>query len=380
MKNKRIAILTWLHNGNYGTMLQAYALQKFLRKNGYNVENINYKPSTKNRILNLLQNRNSPALFMGKVRAFFGKKLNMDREILQRRKNRFECFKNDNMNIGKLCASTEEIKEMSKNFDAYICGSDQIWSPTLMNPVFYLDYLPKSENKISYAPSMGVTDTTDRKKKQIKKYLESFNYVSVREKQGQKLLREITGNTYPVMVDPTMLLSPLDWEECTGERIVKGEYIFCYILTPRKSYIDAIKKFAKKKNMKVVIIPNDKGPFDTGFQEFADAGPEQWLNLLKYSSYVCTDSFHGCIFSAVFQREFILFKRFSDDNKKSENSRIYTLARMLQIEDRIIDSNNINMIDALKPINFKKIESTIRREGQSSGQWLIDALEDVCGN
>ena len=155
--------------------------------------------------------------------------------------------------------------------------------------------------------------------------------------------------------------------------------MFCYLLTPNPIYIKAVKKFAESKKLKVVIVPTSKGPFDTGFKEMVDAGPQEWLNLIQNAECVCTDSFHGCIFSSIFNKEFILFKRFQDTDKKSENSRVYNLVKLLQEEDRLIDEKNIDSIYELKEINFDKINQIVMREAEKSGKWLLDALDNVMG-
>lgn len=375
MSDKKIAIMTWLYNGNYGTMLQAYALHNFVKNNGYDVENINYKSSTKTKLLNWLQNRNSPTLFVEKFKGLFGKKDSAD--DVKRNKN-FAEFKEKNIKLSKVVTSPEEVATLSNDYDVFICGSDQIWSPFLMNPVFYLYNVAPNKGKIAYAPSLGVTDTTDRKKEQIKGYLKSFDYVSVREVGGQKFLKNITGNEYPVCLDPTMLLKTEDWNKCIGEPIIKEKYIFCYMLTYNESYVNALKKFADKRNLKVILIKNDTGFENCGFDIVEDAGPEQWLNYIKNAEYVFTDSFHGCIFSNIFHKDFVLFKRFDDSNKKSQNSRIYTLADMLGFRDEIIDKNNLDKIESIKPLDYQKIDSILEEKSSVSKKWLLNALEDVC--
>lgn len=375
--NKKIAKLTWLNNGNYGSVLQALALQKYLTNNGYDVTDLDYNASIKTKLKNWLVNKNSPKLFLGKYKEAKRRKEYKEPKKFEIRGQRFTEFKNKNMKTSNVCRNPEEIKREAENYDVFICGSDQIWSPALMNPVFYFSFLGKDRCKIAYAPSFGVVDTTEEKKRKISKYLKEFDYISVREPQGQKIVKEIIGKDVPVVIDPTLLVNKNDWENYTGERLIKDKYIFCYLLTPNPVYIDAIKKFAEFKKLKVVIVPTSKGPFETGFEEYVDAGPEQWLNFIQNAEYVCTDSFHGCIFSSIFNREFILFKRFQDTDKKSENSRVYNLVRLLQEEERLIDEKNIDSIYDLEKIDFNKINQIIVEEAEKSGEWLIHALEDL---
>lgn len=372
--NKKIAILTWLYNGNYGTVLQAYALQSFLRKNNYNVENLNYRPSLKTKLINWAQNGNSPMLFLGKFKTAFSKKSCNNQDALALKDKRIEEFKKQNMVLTKVCRTPEELAEVSKDYDVYICGSDQIWSPALMNPVYYFSYLPQGAKKIAYAPSFGVTQTTNKKRQKIKEYLTSFNHLSVREMQGQELIKDILGKDVPLQIDPTMLLEAEDWNACTAERLVSEDYIFCYLLTPNEKYIEMVRQLAEKTGLKVVIVPTPKGPFDTGFDELIEAGPAEWLSLIKYAKFVCTDSFHGGVFSSIFNVQFWLFKRFSDSDKKSENSRIYTLVKRLGIVERVIGEDDAEKLLNGDMIDFVGVDKAIQSARENSSQWLVDAI------
>lgn len=376
---KKIAKMTWLHNGNYGSMLQAVALHRFIADKGYDITEIDYDASIKTKLINWWQNKNSPELFLRKFKEAKKKKAYAHPELFAKRREKFDRFKTENMKLSKLYRSPKELSELINDYDIYICGSDQIWSPALMNPVYYLSFVPKTKIKISYAPSFGVIKTSESKQNQIKGYLKDFDYLSVREVEGQELVQKITGQTVPIQVDPTMLLSREEWKKYAGERIIDKKYIFCYLLTPNKKYIKAVQEIAEKKNLMVVIVPTVKGPFDSGFTEIVDAGPKEWLNYICNSEMVCTDSFHGCIFASIFQKEFILFKRFYDSDKKSENSRVFTLTKMLNVEDRLIDETNIDTIFSLKDMDFGIINEIMIREAHKSSDWLLAILEQECG-
>lgn len=372
----KVAKITWLYNGNYGSVLQALALQKFLKDNGIDVIDLNYNASPLTKLVNWFVNRNSFELMLGKFKEAKNSNNISNDERFKIRARKFTEFKNKNIKMTKLCRTNSQLKNVAKDYDAFICGSDQIWSPALFNPIFYLSFVDEEKKKISYAPSFGVIKTTNYKKKKISKLLKRFNYISVRETQGQELVKELIGKDVTVQVDPTMLLKKNQWNEYIGkEKIKKEKYIFCYLLTPNDVYIESVKKFAEKKECKVVIVPTIKGPFDTGFEEIPEAGPSEWLNLIKNAEYIFTDSFHGCIFSTIFEKEVFLFKRFSDDSKKSENSRIYTLTKWLEIENHLIDKNNINDIYNLNIINYNRVNKLIEEKAIESRKWLIDTLK-----
>lgn len=375
---KKIAILTWLHNGNFGTALQAYALQRVISEQGYEVENMNYCASPFIKLRNWIENRNSPQLLIGKILALKKRKEFKYHELM--RDTKYSKFKDNYMNLSRLCKSPNELKQLATRYDLFICGSDQIWSPALMNPVYYFSFLPSSCKRIAYAPSFGVTDTTNRKKKQIRNYIGKFDYISIREVEGQKLIKELSGKDVPVCVDPTMLLEVMQWDQIINEPIVMGKYIFCYFLTKNLSYIESVRKISEKVGLKVVIVPTPKGPFETGFVEKLDVGPNEWLNLIRYASYVCTDSFHGCLFAALFHIEFYVYKRFSDSNKKSENSRIYSLTALLGTEDRIIGEDDTGTEMSKTALDYNVIDRNVEKAREQSSKWLFNAIYDEVGD
>lgn len=375
MADKKIAIMTWLYNGNYGTLLQAYALHTFVKNAGYEVENINYRSSLKTKLKNWIVNKNSPALFIGKFKDKFSK---IDSAANEKRNKNFSDFLKSNIKLTEFASSPEELVRFGNGYDAFICGSDQIWSPYLMNPPYFLSFVPDNKPKIAYAPSFGVTSTSAKKEKMICDFVKRFNYVSVREKQGSDFLKRITGKDYPVMVDPTMLLERKDWEKFISDRIENEKYIFCYMLTYNQKYVNAIKEYADKNKLKVILIKNDTGFESTGFTIVEDAGPQQWLNYIKFAENVFTDSFHGAIFSVIFHKELVLFKRFCDKSGASQNSRIYTLTEMLDIKDRIADESNLDKIGNMNAVDFELTDSIIQAEANRSKNWLLNALEKVC--
>lgn len=375
--SKMIAKLTWLHNGNFGSVLQAVALQRYLLEKGYDVTDLDYNASLKEKLKNWIKNKNSLQLFVGKFEEATRKKSCKQQEKFELRRYKIEEFEKSYLKRSTLCRNPEQIRETAKKYDIFICGSDQIWSPALLNPIFYFDFVPNSKKKIAYAPSFGVMNTTREKKEKIARYLKSFDSISVRETQGQKFIEELIGKKVPVVVDPTLLIDSEIWHEYSQKVEYNKPYIFCYLLTPNRDYVNAVSNLAKNKGLKVIIVPTIKGPFDTGFEEMIDIGPAEWLSLIENASYVCTDSFHGCIFSLIFHKEFVLFKRFKDEDKASENSRIYTLAKMLEVEDRIIDVEHLERINNFELIDFYIIDRIIENKVNESKHWLIDALKNA---
>ena len=138
---KRIAILTWLHNGNYGTVLQAYALQKYLRDEGYNVSNIDLHPTVIEKTKNLVLQRNPLNLFFEKFEDMLNRRACPNKEDLVRKNTRIDEFLVSNLNLTKKYRHFKDLRELYDKYDAYVCGSDQIWSPTYYSPSYFFDFV-----------------------------------------------------------------------------------------------------------------------------------------------------------------------------------------------------------------------------------------------
>lgn len=367
----KIAILTWLHNGNYGSILQAYALQKFIEINGYEVEDIDYNPSAKTKLVNWITNFNSIDLFKEKLDIKIRKKKGNVKE-LEKRLDNIDSFRNKYIKTTKKCDKTSDLKKIQNEFDIFICGSDQIWSPRLMNPNFYFSFLNENKYRIAYAPSLGVTSVSRIKRNKIKRLISKFDKISVREETGANILKELTDKDVSVQIDPTLLLHKTEWSKIAKFE-TNEKYILCYLLTENKDYIEIVRKKADDLGCKVIVILTDVGPFNTGFEEKSSVSPEEWLGLVKNSELVMTDSFHGLIFSAIFNRDFYIFKRFSNDDKKSQNSRIFNIAKLLNVENRIVGEDGALSNDK---IDYEFINKIIEEERINSGKWLINSVEE----
>lgn len=370
----KLAILTWLHNGNYGSILQAYALQRYLMDRGYDVNNINLNPSVVEKVKNLLQQHNSFSLFAEKKDAFMAKKACKDKKGMARRRERFEQMLNKEFELTKVFRKFKDLKELDGKYDAYICGSDQIWSPMLMCPSYFFDFVSDSRKLIAYACSLGVSSIPEEKKDKMAYLVNRFQYVSAREQSGYQLLTNIYSGGVKINVDPTFLLTEDKWNKITATRLVDGDYLLCYFLSYQPEYWNCVEKIAAQKGWKVVVVPVTKESYRYQAEVLNDVGPKEWLSLVKHAKGVITDSFHGCVFSIIFKKSFRVFKRFSDDSVKSQNSRVYTLLETYNLENLLMDKDDYNWYNISKS-EYEKITSLKDTLAQDSANWLINALE-----
>ena len=373
----KIGILTWLHNGNYGSILQAYALQKALRNQGYQTENIDYAPSTVKKVENLIKNKNSLKLFLEKWDAYCAKKVAGSPRELSEKQKKFDDFRENYINITQRYSSPKEVATIDGEFDAYICGSDQIWSPVLLNPVFYFDFLSDTERKIAYACSFGVSSIKGKKATKITNYLNRFDYISVRESSGCEIVKNLTGKVVPVMPDPTLLLQRTDWDKVSKYNLNLNKYIFCYFLSWNEDYWKYVENVSQQLGYQIVIVPSVKQTYQVDAKILKNIGPEEWIGLVKNASYVITDSFHGTVFSIIYNKPFTVLKRFSDDNPRSQNSRIYTLLEHYNLTNRLgINTDIFNLQE------YTKVNSQVEYDRRYALEWLnnvlkVEKVEDI---
>lgn len=366
---KRVGIITMYHGSyNYGGVLQAYALQKAVSDLGYYSEqisferkgNISFKSNIKSRLevdnpLTVIIwgiDRTKKVINTKLARKIYEKKYNNDINI---RRRKFDEYRN-NISHSKIYTS-ETIEESVKNYDAFICGSDQVWKPGVVCKEYLLEFVPKDICKISYAASISKNKLSVQESEFIINGLNRLDAVSVREKDAVNLINKYTEKKVEWVLDPTFLLHPIHWETQCEEIKIKGDYIFCYLLGVNKVQRKLIENLARKNNMKVVTIPFANGDYnftDASFGDIkvCDAGPYDFLGLIKNAKLVITDSFHATVFSNIFNTDFYVFER---TEEVSMNSRIISLLEFLNLKDRFIQCFNKDII--WESIDFNSIKS-----------------------
>ena len=242
----KIGIVTWFHHKNYGTILQAYALQKFLKSKGYNCVLVNYIPINKKTFLEKIKSGNLKHRIASKIESrifrFLGSHI---KEMILERNRAFENFVTKNIDFTQKAQTSRELFILNETIDCFICGSDQIWNPENFNGVYYLNFVNEKNKKISYAPSFGVSHIPTSKIEEIRQLVNKFDWLSVREDKGVNILKELTQKDIEVVVDPTLLLSKTDWEQISVSPNINEDYILCYFLGDRQEYWKAVQEFTK---------------------------------------------------------------------------------------------------------------------------------------
>lgn len=372
----KIAIMTWFSYGNYGTLLQAYALSQVLKDEGHTADIIRYYPK-------------KPAVDADD-RGFFLKILDrsykevqniINPQILNDRYDElFEPFADKFLTFTKECETLSDLKNVVNEYDVFICGSDQIWTQENFDSHYFLDFVEKRKKTISYAPSIGAGCFKNYiYEEKIKELVHNIDYVSVREESSTRLLKAFEKEIIRV-VDPTLLLSSKVWEDtfCLKESDTheKSYALLFFLGRSNKSWKTAY-ELARKKNLKIKVIPAYKKDFGRKVDVEKKVDPKKFMELIKNASLVCTDSFHGIIFSIIFEKDFLAFERFKGKHYLNQNNRIYDLLNSIMLTDRIVQGN-IN-IEISKIDYSKKKEYLLQKIGQSKS-FLFSSLSEIAGN
>lgn len=212
--------------------------------------------------------------------------------------------------------------------DRYCAGSDQVWNPEFgRTGMFnYLGFADR-EQTFSYAASFGVDEIPEEHKGAVRKGLQHIKYISVREDAGKRIVEELTGRTdVEVLVDPTMLLTTEEWDKILRAPKAKlpEKYILTYFLGPvSEERRAAIQKKADQIGCQIIEVMDKNSPFYA-------IGPDTFVYLIKHAQMVCTDSFHGSVFSFLYQRQLAVFDREGSGNNMG--SRIDTFAAKFHLE------------------------------------------------
>ena len=321
---KKVGLAVCYDTKNFGSQLQVLATIKKVEDLGYESEIIRYKKKlTPTFVLQTIPRLLNVSFIKAKLHSKNKRKqIEKYPDIAKNvsvRNDRFNGFvKKYFKNLSKPYAGWENlVRESAKNYDIFLCGSDQLWLPNNLGSHFYtLEFAPDNKPKIAYATSFGVSQIPNKQKKATAKYLNRFQHLSTRELAGQKIIQELTGKKASVVCDPTLLFDAKGWEQMIPKRkIIEEPYVFCYFLGTNEEHRKAANEFKKKTGLKLVTCPFLDN-FVEKDQQFGDIqmfdmDAADFVNLIRHAEYILTDSFHGSVFSILHHKKFMTFNRFT---------------------------------------------------------------------
>ncbi|WP_299533703.1 polysaccharide pyruvyl transferase family protein [Ulvibacterium sp.] len=358
---KTIYIITFHHVLNYGAVLQAYALSRFLKENNYRTKIIDYRP----------------VYFMYRT---YRPAKGLLKSLQKVRKNiRFHRFRKNFLPLTtKVFFDIRMLEKGFKNVEGvFICGSDQIWNTQItggkIDRGYFLDFLSsKNQKRIAYAASIGNTPFKNDDTNKIKTILNRFSKILMREDFGKKELGLITNDEIKseIVVDPSLLIQ--DYNEILDFTLVPEQpYMISYLTEDSPSVRLYIKEIQERVQLPLINLGHHR--IDWADKNYLIESPSKWLAVFSRASVVCTNSFHGTAYSLIFKRNFTVFSR---ETKKKLNRRQLTLLENLDLKGRFIyEVSDIREMHLLS-IDYKDINYKYSSLISKSQKMLISAIEN----
>lgn len=373
---KKIALLSYHFWYNYGTCLQAYALQKFLDNLGYSAEYLNFgwkypidQISFINNFWKFTKPKTSKLLEL-RIRLFKYisalQNHNLHNTLLSDYVNQTNnsLFDNFYKNYIKETEPITNLHETNLLYSHFIVGGDQVWNSDCCEENFFknflLDFVDLSSKKSSYGSSIGKISNNKKTQDLFIQHLSKFQNLSCREEFGRKQLEALTKRNVSCVLDPTLLLTPEDWDKITVFPNIKSPYLLCYILGEKSSIVKQALEIAQKNGFILKIISSSPTIIKQ-FRKYtlSHIGPCEFLGLINKCSYLITDSFHGTAFALNFNKPFLSFFKRSGNASESDNYRIKDLLSQFHLESQLREDSQppeeqCNFDEANKILSIKR--------------------------
>jgi hypothetical protein len=368
----KIGILTFHCADNYGAVLQAFALQSVIEALGVKAEIIDYRPEKLIETYRIKKPDKFNFINYGKyiaVKSLFSKKF-------EKRVKLYDEFRNNYLKLSKSrYFKSLEIEKNPPEYDIYIVGSDQVWNPKHIEQyghAYLLNFVQKKTKRISYAASV-VERIPDYLINIYKENLNKFDSISVREKSSKNILKEIIDKHISVVVDPVLLIEKSRWDDLIkGVKKSADDYIFVYDLVKDELIYKTANYLSLKTHLPVITFSYNfyKNLYSNYIGSIYFKGPEDFIWCIKNAKFVLTNSYHGFIFSLIYEKPFIVLPH------PTRGSRMRYLLDELGIPEKLIDNENdvpkkINEIDNIK---YENIKYKINLLKESSVSYLKKAI------
>lgn len=380
---KKIGIITSTQSfcDNYGAILQAFALSYKLKKLDLEPLIIRYKIDGEYLKGTAPLSRRFKATLLNRNLSFHAKKVLLKNRILNKStasvfsefSKRYLQFYNEKY------VDFDTLNISPPNCDAFITGSDQVWNPVIHNntndPGYFLDFVPPDKRRIAYAPSIGVSRIPDNCRTNLKDYLKKFYVLSIREQSGADIIKDVCNIDVPIVLDPTLLLSDIEWDEvCLTPDFLPEKYILCYKFGKSKIMDKTIQRISSYYNFPIVAVPASP---ETKYKMDYRIGPSEFLGAIKNAQIICNDSFHASVFSIIYNKPFLTFPRHEQQVLFSMNSRMTGLLKMLSLENRYITSENQINVDEIFDISFDHVNAVLKEKRANSMVYLEKSLQGI---
>ena len=374
---KTVGIITIHKINNYGSVLQAYALQRICESFGYKVKIIDYNfPNDyhkENRYSTIEDKVASEPVW---IKLLFSFALIKQHRNIRNFINRHQCL------TAEQYSHPDELFNNPPAYDIYITGSDQVWNPRYCNgdPSFLLHFAPDNAKRISYAASIGTDHIPAELTDMFKALMDRYDAISVREESGKTMIADQFGIDVSTVLDPTLLLSSDEWNEiAVPERVIRNKYILCYFLNYSFDAFPYVDDFAEyiHKETGYDIVRVARPPHKLKFSHThycIDASPEEFLALVRDAEIVLTTSFHGTAFAVNYGKPVFTVVNAGFNNSDSRQS---WLMKSLGLESQIVALNDPFPSTDRFYYNVVKAQEILANLKERSKSFLTTALKNV---
>ena len=361
----KVAIITFHRAINYGAVLQVLALQESIMKLNHEATVIDYRCKAIEEDYKNIRLKKGVGLksIVNNVISY---------PIRYKKKKEFYRFVEKNLNLSSsIYSSNAELIKSNDEYDIFITGSDQVWDDKCVkfDKAYFLDFVSESSKKNSYAASFSFGELPNDLKEEYRARLKDFNNISVREEVGKKIFGQLLNKNIVVSLDPTLLLNKEEWSKYATERLIEQKYILIYSVHAPNKLFKFAEELSNKTGFKLVNI-NDSWQRKVNAKYLRGISPSEYLSLFKNAQYILTNSFHGTVFSLIFNKKFMV-ELVSKTNKINHRSK--HLLELLGLEDRILENIDGKWQD--DDIDYKNVNCILEIERKKSIQYLENILK-----
>jgi len=390
--HKKVGLVAVTYKDNFGSALQTFATQYALQEMGCDVGIFEIKGVHQvikkrkiwyyvKRLFQRDERKYIAEKLKSRLRKLIAVKGNHYARSMKERHQKYLDFYHDRLVMLPEVGSWESLSAQAATMDVVVVGSDQLWRPSnIAGGFFTLEFVPDHVRKVACSTSFGVSKIPPTLQEHTSRFLNRIDAISVREETGRALIKTLTGKDALVVCDPTMLLDAEEWMHIQDvPPFATGNYILCYFLGDHPVHRQYAQKLKEATGCRIIALLHGSTYVEAD-ENFADetpynVGPSEFLNLIRYSQYVCTDSFHGTVFSILFKRKFFTFRRFEEVSESSTNDRLHTLLSWTGLKERLLVGKENVAEELSKEIDYDSVLRKVEHKRQELKQYLADSLE-----
>ena len=368
-------MVTFFKGRNFGSILQATALSTFLSGQRYPVYVIEHF-----RVWGFILKH--PAMLWCKLynKATVKSRIKLigtnPRVMPDDQRKRLNQFEKDNLNVISI-TDEKKWRQIQAEDSVFITGSDLTWHPRYGYPgKFFLDFAYYAKKKrIAYAASIGTFNLEKKFKSAYRRYLGSYSAIGVREKDSISILKPYTDTKTKWVVDPTLLLTAEQWDSLCEKaivpaRVVPGKFVFCYFVMDDPKYWNYVEKISKRTGLEIVVLPMSAGDDERPYTVISNGTPYEFIWLIKNAKFICTDSYHACMFSIIYKNDFYLIRR----TRKEEDSKYNGFLDRYDLQSRVVDG--LEEFKEKNRTDYSKMKDKLEYDRKESIRFLLEEIEN----